>query len=195
MGCLGPEMIWPGLAAGVRGGCGGGVGTAGLVLAGAGAASEVNLVGLGVGRTCLGGICIAGALPEASGGRMGAADLDFTAGLLSSVAAGGAGASTRASGGAGNAGSTGVDGPDTTGSMAGSAEGGGSGRADLRCAAGLASSPEGVRRRRISRATSSSTELEWVFFSETPSSGKRSRMTPGLTSSSRASSLMRNLLI
>jgi hypothetical protein len=39
-------------------------------------------------------------------------------------------------------------------------------------------------------ATSSSIELECVFFSCTPNSGSMSMMTPGLTSSSRANSLI-----
>jgi len=52
-----------------------------------------------------------------------------------------------------------------------------------------------VRRRLISIATGSSTELEWVFFSVTPSSGSMSRITFGFTSSSRASSLIRILTI
>jgi hypothetical protein len=51
------------------------------------------------------------------------------------------------------------------------------------------------RRRRSSSATSSSRELECVFLSVTPSSGNSSRSTFGFTSSSRASSLMRILLI
>lgn len=46
-------------------------------------------------------------------------------------------------------------------------------------------------RRRICSATSTSMELEWVFFSVTPYSGSKSRMSLGLTSSSRASSLIR----
>lgn len=53
----------------------------------------------------------------------------------------------------------------------------------------------GMRRRRSSRAVSSSIELEWVFFSEIPSSGSISRITPGLTSRSLASSLMRIFFI
>jgi hypothetical protein len=48
-----------------------------------------------------------------------------------------------------------------------------------------------VRRRFTSTATGSSIELEWVFFSTTPNSGSISRITFGLTSSSRASSLIR----
>lgn len=47
----------------------------------------------------------------------------------------------------------------------------------------------------IFSATSSSTELECVFFSKTPNSGRRSMIMLGLTSSSRASSLIRILLI
>ena len=52
-----------------------------------------------------------------------------------------------------------------------------------------------VSRRFTSMATGSSIELEWVFFSDTPSSGSISRITFGLTSSSRASSLIRILTI
>jgi hypothetical protein len=44
-------------------------------------------------------------------------------------------------------------------------------------------------------ASCSSRELEWVFFSVTPTSGSVSRMALLLTSSSRARSLMRTLLI
>src|SRR3569833_1104030 len=54
----------------------------------------------------------------------------------------------------------------------------------------LAGASDPVRRRRSSSATSSSTELECVFFSCTPSSGSKSRIMPGFTSSSRASSLI-----
>jgi len=48
---------------------------------------------------------------------------------------------------------------------------------------------------RIFSATSSSTELECVFFSVTPKPGSRSTMTFGFTSSSLASSLMRIFII
>jgi hypothetical protein len=57
-------------------------------------------------------------------------------------------------------------------------------------AADAAGASEPVKRRRSSNATSSSIELECVFFSCTPNSGNRSRMTPGFTSNSRASSLI-----
>jgi len=49
--------------------------------------------------------------------------------------------------------------------------------------------------RRTRSATSSSNELECVFLSATPSSGNSSRIRMGLTSRSRASSLIRILLI
>jgi hypothetical protein len=55
--------------------------------------------------------------------------------------------------------------------------------------------PSAATRRRISSAMSSSTELECVFLPVTPSSVSRSRILFGLTSSSRASSLIRILLI
>jgi hypothetical protein len=51
------------------------------------------------------------------------------------------------------------------------------------------------RRARTFSASCSSTELEWVFFSVTPTSVKVSRMTLLLTSSSLARSLIRILLI
>jgi hypothetical protein len=44
-------------------------------------------------------------------------------------------------------------------------------------------------------ASCSSSELEWVFFSVTPTSGSASRMALLLTSSSLARSLIRTLLI
>jgi hypothetical protein len=62
--------------------------------------------------------------------------------------------------------------------------------------AGDGSGPESpVTRRRTCSATSSSSELECVFLSVIPSSTKVSRITFGFTSSSRASSLIRILLI
>ena len=54
---------------------------------------------------------------------------------------------------------------------------------------------EPLRRCRNAIATSSSIELECVFFSLTPNSGNKSMITPGFTSSSRASSLIRIFFI
>lgn len=50
-------------------------------------------------------------------------------------------------------------------------------------------------RRRTAKATSSSIELECVFLSFTPSSVRRAIITPGFTSSSRASSFIRIFFI
>jgi hypothetical protein len=61
--------------------------------------------------------------------------------------------------------------------------------------AACSSAPIPATRRRRFSTTSSSSELECVFLSVTPNSGNKSRMTLGLTSSSRASSLIRILLI
>jgi hypothetical protein len=58
-----------------------------------------------------------------------------------------------------------------------------------------ASPPPPCNRSRIISATGSSMELEWVFFSETPSSGNMSIMACDGTSSCLASSLMRIFVI
>jgi hypothetical protein len=187
MGCLGPDKIWPGRGAGT--------GLAGIAepLIGAeldgtgieGAAGAWGGTRGGAGAAC--GIGIAGGCPIDSGGRNGGARRTGGAGTSSaafvswvSLAISTAGASVF---------------------TAGFAEGcrTGSGAGVLSCglepsrAAGAASPP--VTRRRTSNATSSSSELECVFLSATPSSANVSRITLGFTSSSRASSLMRILLI
>jgi hypothetical protein len=58
-----------------------------------------------------------------------------------------------------------------------------------------AASPEPLKCARTFTASCSSSELEWVFFSVTPTSGSTSRMALLLTSSSLARSLIRTLLI
>jgi hypothetical protein len=68
-----------------------------------------------------------------------------------------------------------------------------SGRADL--AAGDAASDNPRRRTRTFSASKSSSELEWVFFSVTPTSCRTSRIALLFTSSSLARSLIRTLLI
>ena len=164
-GCRGPERICPGL------------GTGGAGLAGIGIPR-----GAAVGAT--GG-------PEANGGRKGcAAGRGAGTGSVESSRACGA-ASAAATG---------------TVSVLGAACGGSAaaaGTCSAACSTAGSGDPSAVRipldpsarRRLISTATGSSIELEWVFFSATPSSGSRSRITLGLTSSSRASSLMRNFFI
>jgi hypothetical protein len=68
-----------------------------------------------------------------------------------------------------------------------------SGRAALAVEAGASDEPR--RWRRTFSASWSSRELEWVFFSVTPTSDSTSRMALLLTSSSLARSLIRTLLI
>ena len=63
------------------------------------------------------------------------------------------------------------------------------------CSGSVPNFPLSASRFRTTKAASSSIELEWVFFSVTPSSGRRSIIALGFTSSSRASSLIRILLI
>lgn len=126
-------------------------------------------------------------LPEASGGRSGA---DRGAG-------GGAWASTGVS-------RVGCEASDTGSCLGAEGARGGSAESSTTCSGAVSVSVEvewgdpfdsPVSRRLISIATGSSTELEWVFFSVTPSSGSMSRITFGFTSSSRASSLIRILTI
>ena len=166
IGCLGPERIWPG-----RGG---------------GGAERDGITG-----PRFTGAPGAPGCPVASGGRNGNAGRTGAAGA--SVVSAGAAAAGRTGSGATGAGAifaTGGAGSATraSGWRTGSSRGAGS------CSLSSARPPLATRRRRFS-TTSSSSELECVFLSVTPSSGNNSRMTFGLTSSSRASSLMRILLI
>jgi hypothetical protein len=172
-GWRGPDRIWPGFGAGT--------GRAGMaVVRDTGAAGAEGAAGDGPPRASGGRNGCDGA------GRAGAGSGSMSLGGSTAGAEGAASVSTLATGW-GRAGSCVTAGAaSTTGSAAG----------DSRKASAEGGAPlSPVRRRRTSRATSSSSELEWVFLSPTPSSGRRSRMTLGLTSSSRASSLMRILLI
>lgn len=215
----GPEAAGAGRAGGATGALGragtnGGAGATGRA-GGAGAAAGA---GGGDGLLAMGGTS---GPPEASGGRsgnMGRAGGGMGVGASGAGARGGAertprggatgatGPRFRAGGGAGGA----TAGGAATGAATGGGSGGGSagttrggGGGDTSAAAGGAGeawesgmdSPIPARRRRSAIATSSSTELECVFFSSTPYSASISRMTFGLTSSSRASSLIRILLI
>jgi hypothetical protein len=147
---------------------------------GLGAGGE-GRAGIGIPRGAIGG---ANGCPDESGGRSGA---DRGAG----------GASTGTSRAGCEASTTGSClGAD--GARDGSAAGLGSARSTVSVSGDAArgdpfDSP--VSRRLTSIATGSSIELEWVFFSATPSSGSMSRITFGFTSSSRASSLIRILTI
>ena len=166
-GCRGPDRIWPGRGAGT------------------------GLAGMAEPRPATGGTT---ACPAASGGRNGCAERG--AGNSSGVSlAGSLGISATGSAfsacSALRAGCAAVWSVETEAGWDGTAA---SLSTETVAAASPAPSPT-PKRRRIWSATSSSRELECVFLSATPSSGSRSRMTLGLTSSSRASSLMRILLI
>jgi hypothetical protein len=129
--------------------------------------------------------------PEDNGGRKGAERV----GAGACAGAGSAGAS-RACTGASTAAATGsgLAATGTCGASTGAASGTCSTAGSAASAVRVPLSPS-IRRRLISIATGSSIELEWVFFSVTPRTGSKSRITLGLTSSSRASSLMRILII
>ena len=212
----GPDNTWPGRGAVGNGLAGGGAGRAGpgTAAVGRGAKCEGVTTG-GCGRA--GGAGGAWGRPaagcgdrsDASGGRNGAVR---AAGFSASCgfSASGAGASAAGGAWAATAGSSGVF---TGTSCVGSGGALGSGGAGLLSAAGGASarccsassgsasvplrspvySPR--KNRRNFSATSSSTELECVFFSVTPSSGSLSRIRWALISRSRASSLMRIFFI
>lgn len=177
-GCRGPDKICPGLGAGgaVRG-CRTEPRRTGM-LGDGGAGGGTGIVG--VAAYPKGGVS---GCPVAKGGRRGAVARTDTGGGSADTDsfATGAGVGPPICG-TGSAAVTGA--ADVSLGPAGSFSG----------KVGAPSSPRVMRWRSFS-ATSSSSELECVFFSATPSSGSMSRMTLGLTSSSRASSLIRILLI
>lgn len=183
-GCRGPDKIWPG-----RGGIDGAI--VGRTGNDGGFASGAFAAGGGVdGAVAIGGRI---GFPEASGGRKGAIVV-FGASLAGSGGGGGSAA----------AGVEVVDGAAAAGfsveRVAGGVFASGSaalaaGRGGSSTIGGGAGAPPLLSRRRISRATSSSMELECVFLSVTPRSLRASMTKLGLTSSSRASSLIRILLI
>jgi hypothetical protein len=193
IGCRGPDNTWPGrgcgtgLATGGAGRPGGGGG------AGGGAAGATRATGAAGGAGGAGACATGGALP-ANGGRIGWAGRP--AGRSSGAfAAAGSAAFSSISGGAGArpnglAGVTSGAG-DVTTAGAGRSGGAAPRPSGSACSSGI--SPP--NNRRSFRATSSSIELEWVFFSVTPNSGSLSRISCALTSSSRASSLIRILFI
>ncbi len=182
-GWRGPERICPGLGAGTgrpeiggRAAGGGGGGTT----SGAGGAGTAGAARPGI-------------LP-ASGGRRGCG-----AGRVTRDSSIPGTASDTGGGGASccNSGRAGAVWEATIGAM--SAPGAAGGATGSVVSTGSAGTGRGTgvtpKCLRISSATSSSTELECVFFSETPSSGNSSRILFGFTSSSLASSLIRILLI
>jgi hypothetical protein len=170
-GWRGPERICPGRA------CGGGEGRAGIGMPrGATGGTSGDPVESG-GRS-------GGMIGRATGGEDSSAAASFASffsGCLSCVSG-----TSRASGGAlgaGGAAARGAGAADSSSSSGGVGRGAGGG------------APSPVTRCRMAKTRSSSSELEWVFLSWMPRSGSRSIITVGLTSSSRASSLIRILLI
>jgi len=200
IGCRGPEIIWPG-----RGGIEGAVGAgfAGIAIVRCGIAGEGGgAAGAGAGGGATGASLGAGgvAMTPASGGRNGT---DGRGAAATGPAAGFSASGSVAAGAAAGAASAGA---------ALCRLGGAS--SSLTCVSAIVSSSAYVATAvpkscslpepsptscpslcRIFKATSSSIELECVFFSATPSSGNRSMILCGLTSNSRASSLIRILLI
>ena len=188
MGCRGPDKICPGL------GAGGAAGTGRAAMVGA--------------RLTMGGFNRAPgadpAWPDASGGRSGNAERRSGTGgaATSAAAASGALFSGRAPSETGlsiigrGASRTAADGIrlELCFSCTGAAGAGGMGSVDsTRTPIPAVSLPPSLRR--SCSTTSSSSELECVFLSVTPSSGSMSMTMPGFTSSSRANSFMRILLI
>ncbi len=175
-GCRGPVNVCPGLTAGGVGRAGIGIprgatgGTNGPPLDKGGRSGDATR-GVGTGSSALSAAAFSGILIAAGFGASSA-----------TAARGGADVSTGAEE------ATGVTGASCSVSCTSSVSGIGLGR-ELSPECSLAT------RSRIASATSSSSELEWVFLSWTPNSGSTSRITVGFTSSSRASSLIRILLI
>jgi len=185
-GWRGPESTWPGRI-GNCGGCGrtgGGAGRPGAIAA----AGGVGAVG-----------APDGALP-ARGGRMGCAARPAGR-SITAVPAAGAGAFSSASSVARGW----LAGPPGTSAGVAVSTAAGCCRSDagagVLSAAACGPGPETSsgtscpKMRRSLMATSSSIELECVFFSVTPNPGRRSRISWALTSNSRASSLIRILFI
>ena len=210
-------MIWPGLAdalgaagdgcagpvLGASGTPGGADGMAGDVVTGRrsadpGITGEAGRTADGIGGTR--------GLPPPSGGRSGAiagrCGVFASSGGAAGAGGGGAGAALISGAGLGGGGGVGVS--TTGGSCAATRAGGCS--VSIGAISSSSSStairdpesgtgPSKPKWRRTAAATSSSSELECVFLSCTPNSGNKSRIRLGFTSSSRASSLIRILLM
>jgi hypothetical protein len=194
IGWRGPDSTWPGRGGGT-GLATGGVGRPGAIAAGVGAGIGVGAgTGVGAMRGAAGaGRGAPGGEVPANGGRMGCAGRP--AGRSSGVfAAAGPGAVSSAAGTGGwpSGKACATSGAGDVSTAAAGRSGGVAGRASGSACSSGTSWPKS---RRSLMATSSSIELEWVFFSVTPNSVSRSRISCALTSSSRASSLIRILFI
>jgi hypothetical protein len=167
MGCRGPDKIWPGR--------GDGTGRA------------------GTGPVRSGG-CSGAAPPAARGGLKGAGLLRSGSSTMETVAswdvAGGSMPGTEDF-----AGATGRRSATGSGRVTSSIDSGSATATELSDSQRIATPVPPCRRCRTISATGSSMELEWVFFSETPSSGNMSIMECDGTSSCLASSLIRIFVI
>ena len=183
-----------------RGGCAAGTGGAGAETEGAGRSTGADTTG---GRGAGAGTVGAGGCGAAAGGCAATGEAGFAAGGttagLATTGTGGAG--TGRTGGAAAASFFWVIAFSTSPGremcdksilvlISSSPRKGRAERADDVCA-----SAEPRMWARTFSASCSSSELEWVFFSVTPTSGSASRMALLLTSSSLARSLIRTLLI
>jgi hypothetical protein len=188
-GCRGPDRTWPGLNCGSGLG-GGGTGRPGATAAGGGA---VTTGWDGAACTVGGGGGPGGAeLGPASGGRIGCEGRPAGVPGINFSGDGSGAFSSRATAVRGATGAR--SGADWVCTISDSCS-----WYSSESATGSAwSSPSEIswpRNLRNFKATSSSIELEWVFFSVTPSSGSLSRISCAFTSSSRASSLIRIFFI
>ena len=195
-GWRGPVRIWPGRETGAEGS-----GLAGNVIERGGAAGIAGGgvgVGAGVGgagaATCGGAGAAAGGggggeTWPANGGRTGLAGRGTKRGSGAATGAGLSASLTAVAGVDGLSAETGFSKSSCRVTAPSDSDSAVSGRRGGR---GVSGSSWPKYRRTLS-ATSSSIELEWVFFSVTPSSGSKSRILDGFTSSSRASSLIRIL--
>jgi hypothetical protein len=181
MGCRGPDKIWPGRGAGTgragtgpvrSGGCSGAVPPAdrgGLKGAGLLRSGSSTVVTVASWEAVLLETVVAGdPMPAAPGGAAGLAATGGRSAMVSGRGSGRAGSSIAS----GSATAT-----------------------EVSYSRRAASPPPPCNRSRIIFSTRSSMELEWVFFSETPSSGNMSMIACDGTSSCLASSLIRIFVI
>jgi hypothetical protein len=183
----GPESTWPG-----RGG-GTGLATGGMGRPGPIGAAGGICAGGGGTRGAAGTGCVPGGELPASGGRMGSDGRPACrSGGVVPAAGSGVFSSNAAAGGWRRGPPGAVSGAGEVSAAAGEGTAGAVVRAS---GSAYSSGTSWPKTRRNLTATSSSIELEWVFFSVTPNSGSLSRISCALTSSSRASSLIRILFI
>ncbi len=172
-------------------GTGAGGATTGRVGAGAGGAADAATTGFGAGGAAAGRMTAGGVTLSAGGGATGFSTTGWAGAAARGAAAGAATASLRCV--IAFSTSPGRVMCDKSILVLISSSPRAAREADLPAEA--EPSPAERRYARTFSASCSSRELEWVFFSVIPTCGSASRMALLLTSSSRARSLMRTLLI